>query len=251
MSGEFAGRVALVTGGAAGIGAATAALLRARGARVFRADLHLQDEPDVLALDVRNADAWRAAVARVLDAGGRLDVLVNAAGIAGAGGEQEIRAIGLEAWRAVFAVNVEGTLLGCQAAIPALAIDGGAIVNIASTAGVAPSPTLAAYGASKAAVLQLTRSVAASCATGGLPVRCNAVVPGMADTAMTAAMATELRERWLQQIPQARFATSDEIAEVIAFLASDRASYVTGAAYPVDGGLLTRPVIKTSGSTQS
>lgn len=248
MSGH-AGKVAIVTGGASGIGAAAADLLERAGATVWRADLRAGGDVRAAALDVMDAASWDRLVARVLDVEGRWDVLVNAAGISAGGGASDVANADLDGWRRVFAVNVEGTLLGCQRAMTAMTggvgIGGtGAIVNIASTAGVAPSPALAAYGASKAAVIQLTRSVAAACATAGLPIRCNAVLPGMADTPMTRGMPLAYREAWIEQIPVGRFAGPQEVAEVIAFLASDAASYVTGAEYRVDGGLLSRPVVK-------
>lgn len=233
--------MAVVTGAASGIGAAIATLLTGEGATVWRADI-AADGPAAVSLDVTDLDSWSALSALVLGAGAGWQILVNAAGISGGGGSQDVASIGLDGWRRVFAVNVEGTLLGCQRALAAMSA-GGAIVNIASTAGVAPSPALAAYGASKAAVLQLTRSVAAAGAARAEPLRCNAVVPGMAATAMTAGMADEYRAAWTDQIPARRFAEAGEVAAVAAFLASDAAAYVTGSAYRVDGGLLSRPVV--------
>lgn len=236
---EFAGKVALVTGAASGIGAATADLLEARGARVWRADLAATE----LKLDVVDQADWAAALSTIASSG-PLDILVNAAGISRSGdGDHGVAAAEMDSWRRIFAVNVEGTMLGCQAAIGAMGSRGGAIVNVASTTAEAPTPTLAAYGASKAAVLQLTRSIAAACAIAGHPIRCNAVLPGMAQTPMTVGIADEMRAKWLAQIPAARFAEPAEIADVIAFLASDRASYVNGVGLPVDGGMLSRPVV--------
>jgi 3(or 17)beta-hydroxysteroid dehydrogenase len=232
------GQIALVTGGASGLGAATAAALTAQGAKVWIADrTQVATRPSLL-LDVTDAAGWDAALHTVLRQDGKLDILVNAAGIAGAGNVAEAA---LDAWRAVFAVNVEGVLLGCQAALRVM--QAGTIVNIASTAGIAPSPMLAAYGASKAAVIQLTRSVAAWCAQNGRAIRCNAVAPGMANTPMTAGFSDDYRAAWEAQIPLARFAGAHEIAAAIAFLAGPASSYITGAVLPVDGGLLSRPVI--------
>jgi 3(or 17)beta-hydroxysteroid dehydrogenase len=238
---ELAGKVALVTGAASGIGAATAALLEQRGATVWTADL----AGAALVLDVTSASAWDEALRKILARSAALDILVNGAGISRHGdGDHGVAGAGLDEWRHIFAVNVEGTLLGCQAAIRAMGRRGGAIVNIASTTAIAPTPTLAAYGASKAAVLQLTKSVAAACALDQLPIRCNAVLPGMADTAMTGAMPRGYREQWEAQIPAGRFADPGEIADAIAFLASDRATYINGTGLLVDGGLLGRPVIR-------
>ncbi len=237
---EFADKSALVTGAGSGIGGATADLLEQRGARVWRADLDGGD----IAFDVTAAAGWAMAIDRI-EREGPLDILVNAAGISRAGTRSHgVFDADIAAWRRIFAVNVEGTLLGCQTAIAAMRVRGGAIVNIASTTAQAPTPTLAAYGASKAAVLQLTRSVAAARAIAAIPVRCNAVLPGMAQTPMTDGLDPAMRARWEQQIPLGRFADAIEVAEAIAFLASDRASYMTGVGLPVDGGLLNRPVVK-------
>ena len=235
------GRVAIVTGAASGIGAATANLLEAAGAKVWRADI---DPSADLPLDVTDAAQWTAAVDRIMAGAGRLDMLVNAAGIAAVSGAATVEAVSIDHWRRVFAVNVEGSLLGCQQAMRVMGTkQPGAIVNIASTAAVAPSPALAAYGASKAAVVQLTRSVAASCALAGLAIRCNCVMPGMADTPMTLGMGADYRQAWTTQIPAGRFADPVEVARAILFLASEEASYVNGVALPVDGGLLSRPVV--------
>lgn len=238
---EFAGRVALVSGAASGLGAATAALLAERGATVWIADRAPPPGGErAIVMDVRDPEAWAKAEARL----GRLDILINAAGITGGQSPAAANIADLAAWREVFAVNVEGTLLGCQSALRLMSKAGGAIVNVGSTAGVAPSQALAAYGASKAAVMQLTLSVAAHCALAGLPIRCNAVAPGMAETPMTGGMPPAYREAWETQIPLGRFARPSEVAEAIVYLASDRASYVNGEILRVDGGLLTRPVVR-------
>lgn len=235
------GRVALITGAASGIGAATADMLEGAGATVWRADI---DPSASLRLDVTDAAQWAAAADRIVAEAGRLDILVNAAGIAAVPGAAAVETVSIDHWRRVFAVNVEGVLLGCQQAMRVMGSAGpGAIVNIASTAAIAPSPALAAYGASKAAVVQLTRSVAASCALAGLDIRCNCVMPGMADTPMTGSMDPAYRAAWVEQIPAGRFADLAEVARVILFLAGDMASYVNGAALPVDGGMLSRPVV--------
>lgn len=253
---DFTGKTAVVTGGASGLGAATARLLAERGASVWVADLNAEGAMDFAGttprvrpvhLDVTSEESWSQVVAQVLAASGRLDILVNAAGITGGGPGANIAEVGLEAWRRVFAVNVEGVLLGCQAAMGVM--EAGAIVNICSTAGLSPSPALGAYGASKAAVHQLTLSVAAQCAASKPSVRCNMVVPGMAQTPMTAGFDPVYRAAWEAQIPLHRFGEAPEIAQAIVFLASDAASYITGTALRVDGGLLSRPVIASAPKT--
>jgi 3(or 17)beta-hydroxysteroid dehydrogenase len=249
---RFTGKVALVTGAGSGIGAAISILLASDGAFVWCTDLDpIAAERVVgsrlpakaLRLDVVDNRDWVDAMARVTVESGKLDILVNAAGINKVGNASGVLNVGLDDWQTVFRINVDGTLLGCQHAIRMMQRAGGAIVNISSTTALGPTHTLAAYGASKAAVLQLTKSLAAACAIDGLPIRCNAVLPGMTETPMTSSMAAAYKNAWESQIPLKRFATPQEIAEVIAFLASDAASYVNGAGYLVDGGLIARPVV--------
>lgn len=250
---RFGGKVALITGGASGIGAATASLLVKGGARVWIADRNTTRAEETaaslgaagaLTLDVAQDRDWARCVSDVLDRSGALDILINAAGVSAAGSKANVRDVSIDDWRAVFCINVEGTLLGCQHAMRAMKSRGGAIVNISSTTALCPTATLAAYGASKAAVLQLTKSVAAACALDGLAIRCNAVLPGMTDTPLISGMAPDYQGAWQAQIPAGRFAAAHEVAEVVAFLASDAASYVNGAGYLVDGGLMARPVVR-------
>lgn len=245
---RFAGKVALITGGASGIGAATVSLLARNGARVWIADRDSNRAEEaaaalgaagVIKLDVTQDQEWASCMSQV----GALDILINAAGISAAGGKANVRDVSIDDWRAVFRINVEGTLLGCQHAMRTMHSRGGAIVNVSSTTALSPTATLAAYGASKAAVLQLTKSVAAACAMEGLPIRCNAVLPGMTETPLISGMAPDYRHAWEAQIPAGRFAAAHEVAEVVAFLASDAASYVNGSGYLVDGGLMSRPVV--------
>lgn len=250
---DFRGKVALVTGAGAGIGAATAALLAKQGAQTWFADrvgeaaaarASAHRGAHSLALDVTRDADWENAMAMISGQAGRLDILVNAAGISRTDGDARIAEVAIDDWRRVFAVNVEGTLLGCQYAMRMMAFSGGAIVNVSSTTALAPTASLGAYGASKAAVLQLTKSVATACSLAGLPIRCNAVLPGMTDTAMIGGMPSGDREKWEQQIPAGRFAEPGEIAAVIAFLASPEAAYVNGAGFLADGGLTSRPVLR-------
>jgi 3(or 17)beta-hydroxysteroid dehydrogenase len=244
---DLTGKIALVTGAASGIGAETARLFGELGATCWLADRDeaaaaatCADPPRArtLSLDVRSPADWHSAETSI----GTFDILVNAAGISRTPAPADVADVDLDAWRDVFAVNVEGTLLGCQMAMRTMRYRG-AIVNIASTAGICPSATLAAYGASKAAVLQLTRSVAAWSASDARSIRCNAVQPGMIDTPMTSALPPAMRRRWKSQIPLGTFGKANDVANAIAYLVSAAAAYVNGTALSVDGGMLSRPVV--------
>ena len=193
-------------------------------------------------LDVRREDDWDALAASLADDG--LDVLVNNAGIIGVVASQDPERCSLELLRAVMATNLEGVVLGCRTAIRCMQARGGAIVNVASRSGMVGIPYAVAYAASKAAVLNHTRSVALYCASEGLPIRCNAVAPAAVDTPMWDAMlgvgegrAAAMREV-ARETPLRRFASAQEVVAAIAFLAAPEASYVTGETLVVDGGLL-------------
>ena len=239
----LAGKIALVTGAAGTIGCAVVSRLRAEGARVVTTDRQVQSvlpDKDLLPLvhDVTDPESWARVMTASLDAFGALDILINNAGIGNLQEPQDPESVTLAHWRAVHAVNVEGVLLGCQAAIRAMKHRGGVIVNLSSLAALAPSPKMAAYGASKAAVRQLTMTVAAYCAQQGYNIRCNSIHPGWVLSPMTrgARTAEELAAHE-GAIPIKRFAAPEEIAAAIAFLCSDDASYVTGTRLVVDGGL--------------
>lgn len=244
-------KAALVTGAASGIGRATALKFAAEGARVLAADLApealepLQAENgaiDAVAGDVsKRADVERM-VQTAVKRHGRLDVLVNSAGITP-------RTVAPEAdvdarWDAVMRVNAKGTMMMCHAAAAAMrATGGGAIVNLASIMGLAGYPTslpfsdgFSAYPQSKGAVVQLTRDLGVRLAQEG--IRVNAVCPGFVYTALTSNVTgDEAVHREMQRLhPMGRLGQPDEIANVIAFLASDEASFVAGALWPVDGG---------------
>ena len=244
--------VVLITGGASGIGAATAVLFAERGAKVWIADVAIDKARAVatqicckaIGLDVTKKQDWTAAADEIARRDGHLDVLVNAAGINRTAADTDLFSVDLESWREIFSVNLEGTLLGCQTAIQAMEKSGGAIVNVSSTTAHSPTPTLAAYGASKAAVHQLSKTVAAACAQRRLSIRCNAVLPGLAETPLTAWMPAEFRSKWEAEIPAGRFGAPEEIAQAIVFLASRDASYINGHGLVVDGGLLSRPVVR-------
>ncbi len=243
MTQRLAGKVALVTGAATGIGRATVERLAREGARVVAAvagpeQLGAVEAFSPLVLDVRDEAAWEAAIARVEREAGGLDILVNNAGIHRSGGALETsRAL----WDEVMAVSLWGTFLGCRAAIPALRRrGGGAIVNLASINALTGAPRAAAYAASKGGVRALTMALAVDHARENIRINC--VCPGAVDTPLLegviaaaedpAAMRAILAERH----PMGRIARPEEVAAVIAFLASEDASFMTGLAIPVDGG---------------
>ncbi len=253
--GRVAGKVAYVTGAARGIGLAIAQTLVEEGATVFIGDLDLVDvvaasdrigAADGFSHDVRDAEQWRAYVATILARAGRLDILVNNAGIALGEGATDVENVTPEAWNDVIEINGLGTLLGCQIALDLMRESGGAIVNLSSIAALTPSPTIAAYGFSKAGVAHLTRSVAQLGAP--LRIRCNSVHPGIVRTAMfsdleayhssTAGAATEqARDALLSGLPMGEFQTERDVALGVLYLVSDEARSVTGQQLVIDGGI--------------
>jgi NAD(P)-dependent dehydrogenase (short-subunit alcohol dehydrogenase family) len=249
-------KVALVTGAARGIGAAIAEAFVREGARVIVSDI---DEAGGQAtaerigaawmkLDVRDELAWIGAMARLLDTHGRLDVLVNNAGISGLeqGAPHDPEHASLADWRAVLATNLDGVFLGCKHGLRAMrrGTRGGALVNIASRSGVVGIPAAAAYAASKAAVRNHTKSVALYCAEQRLPIRCNAILPAAILTPMWEPMLGSGPERearlaaFVADTPLRRFGRPEEVAALAVLLASDECPYMTGAELHVDGGLL-------------
>ena len=246
VAGEFDGRVALVTGGARGMGRAIIELLASRGAQVAVNDLDPEATAaaahaignDSLAVpgDVADPNRVRAIVDQVADHYGRLDVLVNNAGIAY---HRSIDEITDEEWSRVFAVNVQAVFTFIQAAMAPMAANGyGRVVNFSSTAGKNVSTVAGAhYTASKAAVLGITRASALELAVRGITV--NAVCPGMIDTQMIKdAWPQERIDAYIPSIPLQRMGQPSEVAELVAFLASERAGYITGAAVDITGGEL-------------
>jgi 3(or 17)beta-hydroxysteroid dehydrogenase len=253
MSGELSGQVAIVTGGASGIGAASAALLAEAGAAVIVADLNAaKDGPGdrgsrFVLHDVTAEESWQALLADVLEREGRLDVLVNNAGISGGAGSVE--STDVATWQRVQAVNAEGVFLGCKYAIRGMRRTGprkpkskGSIVNISSVAGLQAGAGSIAYTASKGAVRLLSKSVALYCAEQKYDIRCNSVHPGGVDTPIFDPLWQFMgRDQGKALVdkrhPIGRMAESSEIGEVVLWLASDRSSFVTGAEIAADGGI--------------
>ena len=231
---DFDGRVALVTGGASGIGAATVERLRAGGARVAVFDRQ-QADGDALALvgDVaRSADA-DAAVERVVGELGQLDVLVNCAGVPG----QSLRTLDVpdEEWERVFAINAHGTFWFCRAAARAMVGRGyGRIVNVASIAGKEGNPQAAAYSGSKGAVIAFTKSIGKDLAGTGVLV--NAIAPAVIQTPILEGITQEHVDYMIERIPLGRVGRPEEVAALICWLASEEMSFSTGACYDVSGG---------------
>jgi NAD(P)-dependent dehydrogenase (short-subunit alcohol dehydrogenase family) len=232
------GKVALVTGAASGIGKATAELLAANGAHVVGCDVEAGG--DVLAADVTDGDALRAVAREALDAFGRLDCAANCAGVGG--GHAATHEYPEAEFDRIVEVNLRGTWLAMRAEIEAmLAGGGGAIVNVSSTLGLRGSPFAAPYSASKHAVLGLTRTAALEYAAQG--IRVNAVCPGAIDTPMMDATFERFpgfRETLTSYVPMGRMGGPEEVAGAIAWLCGPAASFVTGEALTVEGGLLSR-----------
>lgn len=257
MTSSVSGKVAIVSGGASGIGAATCRALARAGARVVCADISrrrgaaLVDElvgagavARYLHLDAGDSASWHQLVTETHNAFGTLDILVNAAYSARAG---DIDTISEADWHETFRVTLHGVFLGMRAAIPVMG-PGAAIVNVASTAAYVPPPNNIAYAAAKAAVLSVSKSAAVRLGRTGRGIRVNVVAPGATETAALAGFykviaargesAEEARNASVARIPLGRIAEPDNIASAILYLVSDEASYVTGAELLVDGGLV-------------
>jgi len=238
---ELAGQVAVITGGASGIGAATARRFAAEGARVALLDRDADGAEAVAsevggtahAVDVRDPAAVDDAIGTVMAGGGRIDVLVNNAGI---GDLRPLHTVDDKLWHRLIDVNLTGTFNATRAVVPhMLAGGGGAIVNNASLSGLMPTRNEAAYSAAKAGVIALTKSGALEY---GPRVRVNCVAPGHIRTSLTAVW-EQMPDAFApiaDAIPLGRIGEADEVAEVILFLASRRSSYVTGQTIVIDGG---------------
>jgi NAD(P)-dependent dehydrogenase (short-subunit alcohol dehydrogenase family) len=255
---RLSGKIALVTGASRGIGAAIATAFVGEGARVWLTDLRdhegsqtaerLGSNATYRHLDVREESDWTTVVDEVLAVNGRLDVVVNNAGITGfeeVAEPHDPEHVSLDSWRAVHRTNLDGVFLGCKHAIRAMRPSGtGSIVNISSRSGQVGIPAAAAYASSKAAVRNHTKTVALYCAENGLQIRCNSILPAAVLTPMWEPLLGDGPERAqnmadiVADTPLRRFAEPAEVAALAVLLASDEATYMTGSELTIDGGLL-------------
>lgn len=247
---NLSGKVAIVTGCASGIGAATVRRLRADNAEVLGTDIDAQEggalceETGALFLqhDVADTKIWPDVVARATEEWGRLDILVNNAGVVS---QASIEDVTDDLWDKTYNINIKGTMAGCRAAIAAMKRNpggaSGSLINVASTSAMAALPGDVAYCSSKGAVRVLTQSVAAHCAKAGYAIRCNTIVPGATETGIlnkAEEAMPGLKAAVAATSPLNRLADPAETAAAIAFLASDECPYMTGAEMLVDGAMM-------------
>jgi len=249
--GRVSGKVALITGGASGLGSATAQVLAEQGARVVITDIDEDAGARVAAgighgvlfikQDVAREEDWQRVMSQITDEYGKLDILVNNAGLLHMA---SIEDTSLEDWRRIHAVNSDGVFLGCKYAVETMkgTTENGSIINISSGAGLRPISLVPAYGASKSVVWNLTRTTALHCAESGYPIRCNSIHPGVIRTPMMESTVPEGEDMEAMMAlhaevhPMKRLVTVEDVALSILYLASDESAIVTGVALPVDGG---------------
>jgi NAD(P)-dependent dehydrogenase (short-subunit alcohol dehydrogenase family) len=257
MAGRVAGKKALITGAAQGLGAAHARTLAREGARVLLTDINADKVAAeaasinadfgagtafALAHDVTSPDDWERAIAHAAQHLGGLSVLVNNAGV---GVRGNIETCTLDEWRRGFAINVDSVFLGCQKALPLMKDNQpGSIINISSIAGLIASDTMPGYNASKAAVWMLSKSVALYCAKRGWNIRSNSIHPTFVDTPILDGISASsglgkdvIMVKLARQIPLGRVGVPQEIANGVLYLASDESSFMTGAELKLDGGI--------------
>jgi 3(or 17)beta-hydroxysteroid dehydrogenase len=247
---RLTGKTILVTGAASGIGRACLARLSEEGATVLGADLNEEQGRQALheigaaenffALDVTSETAWQATAQRIKTQYGCLHGIANVAGIAAE--VDDLEGCSVDDWNRVLRVNLDGTFLGCQTALPLMREHGGSIVNIASIIGLIGDGNMMAYGASKGGVRLLSRSIAVYCCSRGYPIRCNSVHPGYIETPMVngyleqAVDSNAARAALIAKHPIGRLGKASEVAALVAFLLSEESRFVTGSELTVDGG---------------
>jgi len=240
--GRLRDKVILITGGAGAVGSAVAEAIVQQGGIAIDTDLASREGIDHV-LDVTAEADWQRVIGAVEASAGRLDGLVNAAGIAELGTVEDTS---YADFRRTMAINVDGTFLGCKYALPLMKRTGGSIVNISSVSGLIGGHNLAAYNASKGAVRLLSKSVALHGARLDPPVRCNSVHPTFLEGPMTDAIIKpsrnpeETKARMTRDIPLRRFGKPSEVADMCVYLLSDESAFVTGAEFAIDGGLTAR-----------
>jgi NAD(P)-dependent dehydrogenase (short-subunit alcohol dehydrogenase family) len=250
------GKIALVAGGSKGMGEAIARRFAAEGARVFLTGRSEHDARTVaasigpsatgLALEVTDRAGWEVVIALIAGQAGRLDVLVNSAGVSIGGSIEDTKDAN---WRVHMATNLDGVYYGCQAALPLMKGSGApsSIINISSAVTSRPMSSLMAYGASKAAMTSMTKSIALHCALNGYAIRANTIHPGGIETPMfEAALADtglprqQAYDMWSKTHPMGRIGKPEEVAQAALWLATDASSFTTGAEIAVDGGAAIR-----------